>query len=281
MNNISSQPIKLIVSDVDGTFLPKSRRITAATRDALTELKKQEIIVVLASSRPPRGMLHILEDAGMMEFTAPFIGMNGAVIAQTDATTDTTTLYSAQIDAEIVQTVYDLVHDTGVNFMLLDEEGWWSSGNDELVRREAASLRFEPILEGLVERMKFPVNKITLLGKPEQSAEAKRRIDKHLGDSVSASSPANPKFIDITAPNVHKGTAVLRLAEMLGIKREEICAIGDGENDIEMFRVAGMSVAMGHATEYVRNAASYLTSSHEEDGWAKAMQSFVLDKAHF
>lgn len=276
MTTHKSLAIKLVVSDVDGTFLPKSRVITDATREVLRELHNQGITVVLASSRPPRGMAHILDDAGMTRIPHPFISMNGAVISQTDKTT----LYSAQVDSATVQAVYELVHDTGVNFMLLDESGWWSSGNDDLVRREAASLRFEPILENLHERMKSPVNKITLLGTPEQRAEAKRRIDEHLGDKVSASSPANPKFIDITAPNVHKGTAVIRLAETFGLKREEICAIGDGENDVEMFRVAGMSIAMGHAAESVRNAATHLTSSHEEDGWAKAMQSFVLNKSN-
>jgi Cof subfamily protein (haloacid dehalogenase superfamily) len=264
--------IKLIVSDVDGTFLPKSRTITDATRKMLIELAKRNIAVVLASSRPPLGMRHILEDAGMMRTPTPFIGMNGAIIASTNGET----LHSATLESSIVQAIYEAVSDTGVNFMLLDETGWWSSGNDELVRREAASLRFEPILSGLQERMKSPVSKITLLGKPEDSAEAKRRIDTLFAGKISASSPANPKFIDITALGVHKGTAVLGLAAILGVKSEEICTIGDGDNDTEMFWVSGMSVAMGHASESVRAAATHLTASCEDDGWAKAMQNFVL-----
>lgn len=264
--------IKLIVSDVDGTFLPKSHTITEATRKVLEELAARNIAVVLASSRPPLGMRHILDDAGMMRTPTPFIGMNGAIIANTNGET----LHSATLEPSIVQAVYEAVLGTGVNFMLLDETGWWSSGNDELVQREAVSLRFEPMLNGLHERMKSPVSKITLLGKPDDSAEAKRRIDELFAGKIAASSPANPKFIDITAPDVHKGTAVLRLAAMLGVKSEEICTIGDGDNDIEMFRVSGMSVAMGHASETVRNAATHLTVSHEEDGWAKAMRNFIL-----
>lgn len=264
--------IKLIVSDVDGTFLPKSRMITEATRKVLRELAARNIAVVLASSRPPLGMRHILDDAGFTTTPTPFIGMNGAVIANTSGET----LHSATLEPSLVQAVYSTVMDTGVNFMLLDEKGWWSSGNDDLVQREAASLRFEPILSGLHERMKSPVSKITLLGKPEHSAEAKRRLDALFEGKISASSPANPKFIDITAPGVHKGTAVMRLAEILGVRSEEICTIGDGDNDIEMFRVSGMSVAMGHASETVRNAATHLTVSHEEDGWAKAMHNFIL-----
>jgi Cof subfamily protein (haloacid dehalogenase superfamily) len=267
--------IKLLVSDVDGTFLPKSRTITEATHHALRALARENIVVALASSRPPLGMAHILENAGMMRLPTPFISMNGAVISNTDGTT----LYSAMLEPPMVRAVYETVRDTGVNFMLLDEKGWWSSGNDDLVQREALSLRFEPILSGLEERMQHPVNKITLLGKPEDCAEAKRRLDASFKGKVSASSPASPKFVDITALDVHKGTSVLRLAAILGVKSEEICTIGDGENDTEMFRVSGMSIAMGNASEFVRKAASHLTSSSEEDGWAKAVQNFVLTKA--
>lgn len=266
-------PIKLLVSDVDGTFLPKSRIITEATHEALRALAEENIVVALASSRPPLGMAHILDNAGMMRLPTPFISMNGAVIS----TTDGKTLFSATLEPLMVQAVYEAVRDTGVNFMLLDEKGWWSSGNDDLVQREALSLRFEPMLNGLEERMQHPVNKITLLGKPDDCAEAKRRLDAGFKGKISASSPASPKFVDITALDVHKGTSVLRLAARLGVKSEEICTIGDGENDTEMFRVSGMSIAMGNASETVRKAASHQTLSSEEDGWAKAVLKFILN----
>lgn len=287
---IPKHPIRLIVTDVDGTFLPKTRQLTPLTHEALAMLQARGIAVVLASSRPPRGMQFVLEDAGFMRRTEPLpvVSMNGALIT----TTEGTTLFSSILPSETIQRLYasvedlltDSTHRANLNFMLLDADEWWSSGDDDLVRREEASLRFAPVIaskEQLQERMKSRnndsgvnksgVNKITLLGAPDSVARAKERISAVFGADLSVSSPFNPRFLDITEQNIHKGTAILRLAEYFAIPTEEICALGDGENDIDMFRVAGTSVAMGHASEEVRREAMFVTDSHTEDGWGKAI----------
>jgi Cof subfamily protein (haloacid dehalogenase superfamily) len=270
MNDLNPR-IKLVVSDVDGTFVTKGV-ITPATLLALDQVRAQGIAVVLASSRPPRGMAHFFDIAAMNIVSTPFIGMNGAIIGNTSGEI----LYSCMLEPAVVQALYDAVHDTGVNVMLLDAEGWWSSAEDELVQREARALRFMPDFERFHQRLTYPANKMTLLGDPDAVAEARRRVDAGFAGQVSATSPANPRFLDITAPGVHKGTAVLRLAEMLSLKREEICAIGDGENDTEMFRVVGTSIAMGHAADAVKAQATHTTLAHDADGWAHAMERFVL-----
>jgi Cof subfamily protein (haloacid dehalogenase superfamily) len=274
MTNHVKPNIRLVVSDVDGTFITKSHEITPATLTALERLREQGITVVLASSRPPRGMTHFLEAAGMNAVPTPFVGMNGAIIGNTDGTLS----FSSMLEAALVQSLYEAVQGTGANVMLLDANGWWSSGDDDLVQREARSLRFLPDITGFRERLAYPANKMTLLGSPESVEKARELINARFAGQVSASSPANPKFLDITAPNVHKGTAIVRLAEMFGLKPEEICAIGDGENDIPMFHAAGTGIAMGHAAESVKSHATHITHSHAEDGWAHAMEQFVLSR---
>lgn len=274
--NPHTSPIKLIVTDVDGTFLPKTRILTERTHKALKMLSDLNIPVILASSRPPRGMEFILEQAGFWKEknSLPLVSMNGALIT----TTKGTTLFSGTLDTSIMQELYTILHDLieakTLNFMVLDAEEWWSSGDDDLVQREAASLRFPPIIadaKALQERLTKPANKITLLGQAESVAVAKERINNRFSKTISASSPFNPRFLDITALNVHKGTAVQFLAKHFNLETEHICALGDGENDVDMFRVAGVSVAMGHATEAVRSNATHLTESHAEDGWANAI----------
>jgi Cof subfamily protein (haloacid dehalogenase superfamily) len=270
-------PIKLLVSDVDGTFINKAHEITPATHRALCGLQDAGIRVVLASSRPHRGMEHFLEVAPILRSTA-MISMNGAIITKPNGTL----LQSQTIEHSIVQALYEAVFDLilpeGFNVFLLDERDWWSSGYDDLVKKEARSLRFEPQWQDLSKRIATnkPINKITILGEAGRVAEAKRRIDELFGDAVSASSPANPRFLDITARNVHKGTAVTALAEHLGLRREELCAIGDGDNDVDMFRAAGVSVAMGHASQTVQAAASFVTETNQNDGWAKAVNTYIL-----
>ena len=78
--------------------------------------------------------------------------------------------------------------------------------------------------------------------------------------------------IEINAAGVNKGTGLVNLGRMLGIRREEIMAFGDGDNDIAMLREAGFGVAMANADEQVKAAADYITLSNEEEGVAEAIE---------
>jgi len=80
----------------------------------------------------------------------------------------------------------------------------------------------------------------------------------------------------VTVYGIHKGTAVTRLAELLGIPTAQVAVIGDGPNDVEMFRQAGLSIAMGQAVDEVKEAATCMTSSNDDEGWARGIESFVL-----
>ncbi len=82
--------------------------------------------------------------------------------------------------------------------------------------------------------------------------------------------------IEINAPGINKGIGLLKLGAYLGIKREEIMACGDGENDIEMLREAGFGVAVKNAEREVKAVADYITGSNDEQGVAKAIEQFVL-----
>jgi Cof subfamily protein (haloacid dehalogenase superfamily) len=285
--------IKLVVTDVDGTFLPKSREFSTATLDAVQRLHAQGIKLVLASSRPPRGMAHILEDAGISDPALPLVSMNGALIS----TLGNTTLFEQQLASPVLLGIHGAVKDLlgfgKLNFILLDAKQWWvedfghDGKYDELVQREAWSLRMKPLVgrsndgkDDILQRMLQPADKITLLGMADRVAEAKERITRLYGIDITATSPANPKFLDITAAGVHKGTAVERLAEYLKLQREQVCVIGDGENDVDMFRAVGsegLSIAMGHAAEAVCSAARFVTGSQDEDGWVQAMNTYILE----
>jgi Cof subfamily protein (haloacid dehalogenase superfamily) len=85
-----------------------------------------------------------------------------------------------------------------------------------------------------------------------------------------------PYFLEVLNKQAHKGAAVKNLAEHLGIKQEEVMAIGDNENDLTMVEYAGIGVAMANATENVKNAADVLTASNEEDGVAEVINKYVL-----
>ncbi len=78
-------------------------------------------------------------------------------------------------------------------------------------------------------------------------------------------------------PSVSKARAMLALAEKRGIRAEEIMALGDSGNDVEMIRAAGLGVAMGNAIPAVKEAADEIAPPCEENGFAEAVRKFVLE----
>jgi hydroxymethylpyrimidine pyrophosphatase-like HAD family hydrolase len=87
---------------------------------------------------------------------------------------------------------------------------------------------------------------------------------------------SQPYYLDVTHPRANKGEVVLMLSQLLAIPPEQIATIGDMANDMPMFRRSGVSIAMGNASPEVQQAATYVTSSNEEEGFANAMEQFVL-----
>jgi len=105
-----------------------------------------------------------------------------------------------------------------------------------------------------------------------------RELQALLGDSAHAAR-SQAYYLDITAIEADKGKALARLAQRLGISLEQTAALGDGHNDMAMFREAGLAIAMGQAAEDVREAADEVTASNEEDGVALAIERFILPRA--
>ncbi len=83
-------------------------------------------------------------------------------------------------------------------------------------------------------------------------------------------------YLDITHARANKGTAAVSLARLLGIAPRDMACIGDMPNDLPMFDVAGLSIAMGNAPDEVKARAHEVTADNDSDGWALAVERFVL-----
>ena len=105
-----------------------------------------------------------------------------------------------------------------------------------------------------------------------------RRISLVLSGRASASC-SQPYYLDITNRDANKGAVAEYLSRTLSIPAAEIATIGDGHNDVLMFRKSGLSIAMGNASDTVKAAASVTTASHEDEGFAKAIERFILGDA--
>jgi len=106
-------------------------------------------------------------------------------------------------------------------------------------------------------------------------AQGQADIDKIEGLTISATRSA-PYYLDVTHARANKGEVIITLSEMLKIPRAQIATLGDMDTDVLGFRQAGVSIAMGNALENVKAQATYVTRSNTEDGFAWAVDQFIL-----
>jgi Cof subfamily protein (haloacid dehalogenase superfamily) len=263
--------IRLVVADVDGTLVTSDKVLTAASVAAVRRLHDAGIHFAVTSGRPPKGMRMLI---GPLAITDPIGGFNGGLVVRPDLTV----LEERQVPPSMVGEILEVLDAHGV-------DAWCYQGNDWLVRdlegphvaREAATVEFEPTLRasfaGVVDEI------VKLVGVSDDHgaiAAAEATIHASFGARVAAST-SQPYYLDVTHPEATKGSVVTYLASELGIDAKEIATIGDGPNDVLMFEVSGLSIAMGNANDTVRAGADRVTRSNDEDGLAYAIEHFILD----
>jgi hypothetical protein len=231
-------------------------------------LHEHGISFTVASSRPPRGLTQFAEALGLSE---PFAAFNGAVIQRADGETLVKHVIPRAVGERIVKTGERF----GVETWVYCDHEWHVARRTPFVEREERTIGFAAVVEANIRELLDNAAKLTLVGDPALVAEAELVVLAEVGSEVSATK-SKPRFLDITDARAHKGTVVTQLSEVLGISIENIAVIGDGLNDILMFERAGLSIAMGQAGEAVRAAADVVTAANTEEGFARAMEKFIL-----
>ena len=260
--------IALVISDIDGTLITSNHEVTEATKAAAAKLYERGIELSLASSRPPRSIVPL---ADALKLSGPFAAFNGALVVKRNGEV----LARSVISPETIAGVKAIADHFGIAVWLYDDADWWAPWRDAFVDREEHTSGFGPRIDGYAERITRDANKLTVVGKPELVAQAEQQVLRDLGEQVSASK-SKPRFLDVTSYGIHKGTVVVRLAELLNIPAQRVAVIGDGPNDVEMFKQAGVSIAMGQGVDEVKQAANYLTTSNDDEGWARGIEQYVL-----
>jgi Cof subfamily protein (haloacid dehalogenase superfamily) len=265
---MSPPNIELVVSDIDGTLITSNHEITPETKRVALELRLSGIHLCLASARPPRSIKPIARELGLR---APFAAFNGALIQLPDDQI----LAGSMVPPNITQRIKSIATHLGLDVWLYDHKEWWVNQRTPFVDREAQTAGFYPRTDGYPAQLKRENIKLTVAGTPDVILRAQERIRGELG-SVVAVSRSKPRFLDVTAYGWDKGTAPKRLGQVLGVQPERIAAIGDGPNDIGMFKQAILSLAMGQAVDQVKHQARYVTASNDEDGWARGIEKYIL-----
>ena len=276
--------IRLIATDLDGTLLDEEKKVPEENMAMLRKCAEHGIEIVPATGRTVKGIPETLKTLPGVRYV---IATNGAVVAdlKEDRILDT-----CRLPVEIAVKIMELARDSHDDIMYdayIEGNGYTRQEFMDNIRRYvktegmvALVMRTRKAVSDSIAYVKEqgkPVDKINLyFADMDARARMRETLKGIKGILVSSSIPNN---LEINAEGADKGSALLRLAELLHIKREETMAFGDGENDISMIAMAGIGVAMENGVDQVRAAADHVTGTNEEAGVAAAIRKFVFPPA--
>ncbi len=261
---------RLVAIDLDGTLLTREKRVTPRTRRALAALTARRRYVVIATGRPFDVLRIFCEGVAL---AAPQITFNGAVVHDPVAGRD---LYRQLVPPAYVRPTIEFFVESGVPVALYATEGLY------LDRRMPNQADWTPpplppatYLDDMRQAAGRPSIKVVGQATPETIARLRPRAVELFGRDLYVTQTA-ANLLEFLHPDVSKGSALRRVAEGLGVAREDIVAFGDSHNDLAMFAYAGLAIAMANANAEVREGAGMVTASNEEDGVALALERLGL-----
>ena len=237
----------ILATDMDYTLLMPGKDVTPENARAVRALRENGVAFTLATGRSSFLVGKYAEDLGI---DIPIITGNGGALYDPAAKRD---LVSKDIPEAKFRELMETMLSRKIDATIYSVTG----------------IYFSPLARDIIPTF----NKFLLIAPPEDFVE-ELKADKSL--TVVSSAPA---FYDVMTADVSKGDALLELADYLGIPRENTFASGDSENDLTMLESAAYGIAMGDSAPNVISAASFVTSTCEEDGFARAVFEFVIPRA--
>ena len=262
--------IRMIVTDLDGTLVNAAYEITEENRKAVQAAAEIGVPTVIATGRMHSSAVQYAEALGV---DAPIISYNGAIVR----TAGGELLASSYLEPQVVERVLGFVFAQGwyVQSYVGDKLYYVEKTEAARVYETASKVYGEAIGRGgMLARTKEVPKLLVAVSEAEIAAVIQTLRDKFRNEADVMQS--SPNYIEIVRPGVSKARAMLALAEKRGVRADEIMALGDSGNDVEMIRAAGIGVAMGNAIPAVREAADEIAPPSEENGFAEALRRFVL-----
>jgi Cof subfamily protein (haloacid dehalogenase superfamily) len=278
MSSSSTAQIKLLIVDIDGTIAGKSNQVTNRVKTAIRAAQAKGVRVGIATGRMYKSALKFHQEIGA-DF--PLIAYQGAWIQDPDTGT---THRHLPVPVKIARELIDYFEQSH----LFDKLSLHVYLDDRLYVRD-----INPDTELYIGRSGIPAHPVgdlrkVLTANPTKILAMSEDIDlidsllldlrhRYPQDALHITTSV-PIFLEATQSGVNKGSAIDYIAtKLLGISAENILAIGDNFNDVEMIDYAGIGVAMGNAPDDVRAIADWVAPHIESDGVAAAIEKFILN----
>jgi len=263
--------VKLLLADVDGTLVTQQKELTGRAIDAVQKLHDVGVMFAVTSGRPPRGMAMLIEP---LDIRLPIAGFNGGVLVNRDMSV----IEQRVLPGDLVVPVTDMMHSFNLDVWLYTGADWYvPSADGPHVDRESWTVKFQPrVMRDGVRGLTKDVAKLVGVSDDHDAvAKATEAVHDEFGDHVTAAA-SQPYYLDVTHPDANKGAVAQYLARTYSIPTDAIATIGDQPNDVLMFAHSGLAIAMGNASPEVKRAARRVTTSNEDEGFATAVDRFIL-----
>ena len=273
MTLMPSLPIGLIATDIDGTLLRDEGVISQRNLRAIRAAQKKGVVFAIASGRFPENAFVLIQDYGL---SCPIIGSNGARVLDENMRD----IARHPMDRDAARRVLDILIALGADFFLFSDRSLCTSRTDLVHHSELdygeripglgfAYRRGLDAARSMVETTvyKFYVCNNVPLDPVRRALRDVPRVE------LTRSGAYN---LEVMPVGVNKGRGVVDLAARLGVPMDRVMTLGDEDNDLSMIRAAGSGIAMGNATDAVKQAAFYVTDTNQRDGLAQAIERFAL-----
>lgn len=270
---------KAICSDIDGTLLNSERDLSARLKKFIAELP-ETFPIILASSRMPDAMRHLLVDLGRR--SEPLIAYNGGfVIDQNGQVLD-----SVEIPLELVQKIIDLTQQTAIHISLYQGEKWFEEKEDYWSKREIANTKVNPTWQNHQDTMLSwsgsgsGAHKVMAMGDSNEISWLFGELHLAYSDQLHLYR-SKDTYIEIAPKKISKATGLqLLLNHLYDFGMDDVIAFGDNYNDIDLIQSVGWGVAVANARPEVKSVAKEITLHHKEDGVADTLERIKALHSH-
>lgn len=264
---------RLLATDIDGTLVTKDKRLTPRTAESVRRFMENGGVFVLATGRSTAGAEPFARELRLRGFGGYLISYNGCEV--TDLRSGEC-IFRKFLELPQLPQIFEAARRQGLPLTTYHGDMIVTERADDPYFQIEVNVNHMEVrrVASLEAEVTYPVPRFLITGEPQELDAAERLIRPVLkGVGLSHTMPY---FLELVPPGVNKGSALRWLARRLGVERDELMACGDGGNDLELLRAAGVGVAMANARQPLKDAADFVTLSNEEDGLVFAMQKFIF-----
>ena len=256
--------IQLIAIDLDGTLLHEDKSLSKGNIEALHRAHEAGYDIVICTGRPLAGVRPIFEEIGLPDGNYYMIINNGCT---TLSTKNWEIIDKEELSLEDMHRLQVLTEDTDVQLTLFDMDHYLVVAPEasELVTMDAGIVNSKPTL---------PIFQAMYVGDPSAIDDFQAKHEAALEADFNTVRSQDILF-EILPKGACKASALQALSQTLGYRRDQVMALGDANNDLEMLRFAGYSVAMGNGNAAVKEIADFITLTNDEDGVAHAIHKLI------